>query len=154
RTGQIKLSQAAFVPALAPSSSATVRTTDRPSYAYLAPEVVEKAELSARSAIYSAGAIFYELLGGKVLFEGANHYQVVASVLERGISARELVREGVPEELISVVARATHPKPIERFAKASDMADAIEAWLISAGRALTPSAIEKYFREPMTAKSG
>lgn len=146
RTGQIKLSHAAFVPAHAGPSCVTVRAGDRISYAYVAPELVEKAEFTSRSAIYSAGIIFHELLGGTVHPEANNHYQAVASVLERGVSARELAREGVPEELIAVVARATHPKPEERYPSAMEMADAIEAWLFASGRPLTPSMLEKFFR--------
>lgn len=146
KTGQVKLSHHAFVPALAGPSCVTVRAGDRTSYAYVAPELVEKAEFTSRSAIYSAGIIFHELLGGTVHPEANNHYQAVASVLERGVSARELAREGVPEALIEVVARATQPKAEERFSSAMEMADAIEAWLFASGRPLTPSMLEKFFR--------
>src|SRR5438105_4772003 len=50
---------------------------------YMAPEQLEGKEADARSDIFAFGAVLYELVTGKLAFEGKSQASVIAAILER-----------------------------------------------------------------------
>jgi serine/threonine-protein kinase len=92
----------------------------------MAPEQVDSAgAVTARSDVYSLGAILYELLAGRPPHVADSVERLLFSILTaRPVPLAEL-RPEVPGELCDVVHRALSSDPEQRFATARDLADAL-----------------------------
>ena len=94
---------------------------------YLAPEQIGGADASAASDIYATGVVLYELLTGRLPFEGSNPIEIFEKHLRAEAVAPSRVRPGVSPALDRVVARAMARRPEERFASAAELAQALRA---------------------------
>jgi eukaryotic-like serine/threonine-protein kinase len=88
---------------------------------YMAPEQLRGAA-DARTDLFAAGCVLYELLTGRRLLEEAD---VAAGALRPSALLRR-VRPDVPEPVPAAVDRATAFDPAERFGHARDFARALE----------------------------
>lgn len=88
---------------------------------YLSPEQVKGQPGSRQSDIYSLGIILYELLTGKVPFDGGT---AVAIALKHSQNAMPLVRDfdqQIPQALENVILKATAKNPADRYDSVSAM---------------------------------
>lgn len=98
-------------------------------YFYMSPEQVSGARVDARSDIFSAGVLLWELLTGRALHEATDLPSLLAAVRAAEVPAPSSLRPGVPSELDFIVATATAAVPEERYADAASMADALQGFL-------------------------
>jgi serine/threonine protein kinase len=91
---------------------------------YMAPEQAQGGRASARSDIFSLGAVAYELLAGRRPFGGESVPAVLYSVVH---SAPEALAKWLPElpALATVVEKALAKDPGERFENAGEMREAL-----------------------------
>jgi serine/threonine protein kinase len=88
---------------------------------YMPPEQVRGLEVDARSDIWSLGVVLYEMLTGKVPFEGETPIDVALAILhEEPAPLAELV-EGVPEALDDLVDKALRKDKEERQQTAREL---------------------------------
>lgn len=100
---------------------------------YMSPEQWDDASrVTARSDVYSLGAILFEILAGEKLHEEGPElktmYATTMGLVEARPSARRPHRD-VPPELDALCVRATATSIDERCASARELADAIDAFL-------------------------
>ena len=114
-------------------------------YAYLAPEYIAGEPCSVQTDVYAAGIMLFELLSGRECFTGSTAYEVMWKIVNKGVPMYRLQREGVPEDLQRLVARATSMVPERRYASAQDMANALEAWLMRSQKHATPWVLSVFF---------
>jgi len=89
---------------------------------YISPEQVEGKFGTARSDLYALGVMLYEMLTGKVPFEGANPFAAMnARLLNNPVPPREL-NLAVSPQLQEIVYRALERNPNNRYARARDFA--------------------------------
>jgi serine/threonine-protein kinase len=93
---------------------------------YLAPEQVSGAQATPSSDLYSAGAILYEMLGGRKPFQAETPIAVAMKRLTEDPPALRTLRKDVPEPVVAVVDRALARDPSDRFASAADMRAALD----------------------------
>jgi serine/threonine-protein kinase len=111
---------------------------------YMSPEQATGEKIGIRSDIYSLGIVLYEMLAGRVPFEGES----VQSILMKQATAeptpiREIRRE-VPEQLAAVLDRMLVKDPAQRIATAAE----VDAALLEA----VPAAARKGGSEQAGAK--
>lgn len=96
---------------------------------YVSPEQVEGQPVDARSDVYSLGIVLYQMLTGRVPFQGATPTAVLhAHVYTEPPSMRQFKPDVTPE-VEAVVQRALRKNPAERFATACELVDALQAAL-------------------------
>ena len=96
---------------------------------YVAPEQVLGRPADARSDLYSAGAVLYEMLTGHAPFRQADAMgRALASVLEPVPVAHE-ANPLVPAQLSAIVRRAMARKPEDRYQSAAELRADLESVL-------------------------
>lgn len=88
--------------------------------AYLSPEQVERGIADARSDVYAAGLILFELLTGQRAVEGDSPIHVAFQHVHGSLAAPSDIVDGLPSQLDDLVALATHRDPDERPRDAGD----------------------------------
>jgi serine/threonine-protein kinase len=94
---------------------------------YLSPEQAQGQEVTARSDVYSIGVMLYELLTGKLPFEGDSAVAIALKHMQQ--PPPPMGREGLRVEpnLEAVVMGALAKEPAARWQSAEDFAAALEA---------------------------
>ena len=84
------------------------------SVAYLSPEQVETGTADARSDVYAAGVLLWELLTGVPPYAGETAYSVAHKHVSEDVPAPSTVVAGIPAALDALVVRATRRDPALR----------------------------------------
>ena len=89
---------------------------------YAAPEQLEGRRVDARTDVYAAGCVLYQMLTGSVPFPQEHEAAIMfAHMSAAPQSVRELV-PSLPAELDGVIARAMAKNPDDRYPSAGDLA--------------------------------
>ena len=110
-------------------NSLTQTNTLMGSVHYLSPEQARGSIATKKSDIYSLGIILYELLTGKVPFEGENAVSIAIKHFREDIPSVRSVNPHIPQPLENVVIRATAKDPIDRYENVKQMADDLKTSL-------------------------
>lgn len=94
---------------------------------YLSPEHARDGRVDARSDIYSAGVLLWELLTGKQMFAGRARVRVLADILKGNLRAPIEIARTVPEGVSAACMRALALDPENRFRSARDFGDGLGA---------------------------
>jgi serine/threonine-protein kinase len=86
---------------------------------YMAPEQVKGQRGDERTDIYSLGAILYEMLTGRLPFEGPNAYAVMNSRLVGDPAAPRAHNPSIRPEVEEIVLHAMERNPDDRYASAA-----------------------------------
>jgi serine/threonine-protein kinase len=94
---------------------------------YFSPEQAQGKNLGIESDLYSMGILLYELLSGRVPFEGENPVAIaIKQVQAQAPSIRE-ANPAVSQSMESVLEKAMRKLPAERFRSAEEFLDALAA---------------------------
>jgi serine/threonine-protein kinase len=94
---------------------------------YMSPEQAIGDAVDARSDVFSFGVILYEMLTGQLPFSGKTMSEVLRQLHFAEPPAVESLRAEVPPSLRSVVTKALHKKPDNRFASMSEVAGVLSS---------------------------
>ncbi|WP_344059303.1 Stk1 family PASTA domain-containing Ser/Thr kinase [Terrabacter lapilli] len=92
---------------------------------YLSPEQVERGVADPRSDVYAAGLLLFEMLTGRKAVTGETPIQIAYNHVHGSIPAPSSVVPTVPDALDELVARATAPRPDDRFESAAEFVTAL-----------------------------
>jgi serine/threonine protein kinase len=91
---------------------------------YMAPEQVQGAEAEPRADLYAAGVSLFEVLTGRLPFEG-DDYAVRKGHVETPPPDPRIYRPDIPPELVNIIQKAMAKRPEERFQTAEAFRDAL-----------------------------
>ena len=94
---------------------------------YMSPEQCRGEAVDARSDIFSAGIVLFEMLAGQKPFTGRNAAEVFSKLLLEPAPDLGGIVADLPTAICQVVARCLAKAPADRFASAADMAAALQA---------------------------
>ena len=103
--------------------------------AYMSPEQVASRPVDARSDIFAAGVILYEMLSGAHPFSGATSVETMAAILQATPGPLSGRGRAIPHDLVNVVNRCMQKSPEDRFASGSELLQSL-----TAGRPSQPGA--------------
>ena len=88
---------------------------------YMSPEQASGKEVDARTDIWSLGVVLYEMVTGRVPFEGSTPSHVIVAILEKEPLPLSAYVEGVPEALEWIVTEALTKDREERTQTAREL---------------------------------
>ena len=120
RDGSVKVADFGIA-RLASSAQSTLTQEALGSVHYISPEQAKGSRVDARTDIYSAGVVLYEMTTGRLPFEGDSAVSIaIQHINSMPLAPRELNPE-IPEALEKIIMRAMAPSPDDRYASADDM---------------------------------
>ncbi|GAA3037997.1 protein kinase [Gordonia defluvii] len=122
--GDVKIADFGLVRAVA-EAGITSASVILGTAAYLSPEQVESTRADARSDVYSAGVVMFELLTGRTPFHGDTPLGLAYARLSYDVPAPGDVVDGVPAAFDDIVLRATERIPGDRYPDGFAMARAV-----------------------------
>jgi serine/threonine-protein kinase len=108
--------------------------------AYMAPEQLKGGKVDRRVDVFGAGVVFWEMLTGARLFDGADEGEIYGKVLRGDVPRPSKVATGIERRTDALVLRALARNPARRYESARAMALAIETTLPLA----TPSQVGQW----------
>ncbi len=115
---------------------------------YMPPEQVEGKETDQRSDIYSLGAILYEMVTGKVPFEGDTALSIAVKQKTETPKAPVELNSQIPDALDSVIMRCLEKDKEKRYQSAGELRSELEG--IEKGIPTTERIVPE--RKPLTSR--
>ena len=103
---------------------------------YMSPEQVHGLPIDARSDLFSAGIVLYQLLTGTRPFDGTGDYDIIQKIVGQAPPAPTGINPQLPAAIDEVITRALAKLREDRYASAQDFSAALQA---AAGLATDPT---------------
>lgn len=120
--GVVKIADFGIAIALS-ETSITQTNTMLGSVHYLSPEQARGSMATNQSDIYAIGIILYEMLCGKVPFDGESAVTIALKHFQEEIPSVRIYDPNVPQSLENIVLHATAKDPADRYKNADEMYD-------------------------------
>ena len=93
---------------------------------YISPEQAKGDKTDARTDIYSVGVMLYEMLSGKLPFDGDGAVSIAIMQISDKAKPLSQVAPNVPQGLCQITEKAMEKEPEKRYQSAREMLEAIE----------------------------
>ncbi|WP_051399472.1 Stk1 family PASTA domain-containing Ser/Thr kinase [Haloechinothrix halophila] len=122
KTGAVKVMDFGIARAIHDGQAAMTQTAAVIGTAqYLSPEQARGESVDARSDVYAAGCVLYELLTGEPPFTGDSPVAVAYQHVREDATAPSLINPNISPELDAVVLKALTKGPANRYQSAAEM---------------------------------
>jgi serine/threonine-protein kinase len=145
--GTVKLCDFGIAKATLATSEQTQAGLFKGKFAYMSPEQSKGQQLDARSDVFSAGILLWELLCGQRLFKRDNDMKILMAVGQDEIRAPRMWRPEVPAELDRIVMKALDRAVDQRYPSAQEMRVDLEALLRDQKWEADAMAVSRWMRE-------
>jgi serine/threonine protein kinase len=105
--------------------------------AYVSPEQAEGEPLDHRTDIYSLGVVLYEMVIGRVPYQGTTPMRIINKHIHEPPPRPRSLRPDLNEAVEQVILKALAKKPAQRYNRARDLAEALRSSLEPALMQLT-----------------
>lgn len=133
------------------ADSATIIRTEKVmgSAQYLSPEQAKGINVDVRTDIYSLGIVLYEMLTGKVPFDGETAVSIaLKQIQEKPVPPMELNTE-IPIALNNIVLKAMEKDPINRYQSAKELIDSLDNFSNNSNINFTNNSLKNEFTRIM-----
>ena len=117
---------------------------------YMSPEQLRGRQVDARTDVYAAGAVLYEMATGTRPFPQRQNAELMAAILHENPPSTRSINRQVSPQLDSVIAKALEKEPERRYQSARELQVALEG--LQEGTAGNVGAIQ--YRAPIYAVGG
>jgi serine/threonine-protein kinase len=94
----------------------------------MAPEQVQGERGDARTDVYALGVILFELLVGRVPWEGDNPLAIMNQAVTRPAPSLRELDPAIPPPLEAIVRKCLRKDPAERYPDAAALSADLESW--------------------------
>jgi len=103
-------------------ASQTTQVSGVGSPAYMSPEQVKEQPLTHQTDIFSLGVVMYQLLTGRLPFQGTNNYSMIYQIINTDPAPPSRQRPGIPANVDAIVMRALQKNTANRYQSWDDFA--------------------------------
>jgi len=114
---------------------------------YMSPEQLMAADLDARSDLYAAGAVIFECLTGRVVFDAPNVAMLILAQVEQAAPDPRTLNPAIPHDLALIVLKALEKSREARWANAAEFSNALDEVDVPAGRAGDSGSMKAFGRQ-------
>lgn len=118
KDGKVKIADFGIAKAISANTN-TISTNVMGSVHYSSPEQSRGGYLDAKSDIYSLGIVMFEMVTGRVPFDGDTTVAVAIQHLQEDIPSPAIYAPEIPISLEKIILKCTSKSPSNRYAKAS-----------------------------------
>jgi serine/threonine-protein kinase len=93
---------------------------------YISPEQAQGKQVSNVSDLYSTGVVLFEMLTGRVPFDGDSSVAIALQHISNPPAKPSNVNPAIPPVLDAVVLKAMSKSPVERYSSAEEFSQALE----------------------------
>lgn len=94
--------------------------------AYISPERVMGMAIDARSDIYALGIMLFEMLSGKLPFQGSTPLETALMRIQQPVPSLRQMTPGIPEAFDLLISKALERDPARRYQHAGEIAASFE----------------------------
>lgn len=98
---------------------------------YFSPEQAESCQVDYKSDIYSIGILTYEMVTGRLPYDGDNPFSIAKMHKEQKPIEPSSYKTDLPKAFEAIILRAMEKEPRNRFQSAADMLNKVEDMLIN-----------------------
>jgi len=150
--GQVKVVDFGIAKAIG-ASTTTKTGVYKGKAGYIAPEQAKAAPVDARADVFAVGVMLWEALAERRMATGETDLAVLAMRIG-GMDCKVLeAAPDAPPELAAVCDRAMALEAADRFESASDMRDALEAWLDAQPKRVSSKDLGAYLAKAFATES-
>ena len=102
-------------------------------FGYMSPEQVRGQPIDARSDLFAAGVVLYELLTAEKLFTAESDFSTLEKVRNADVPPPRVHNEAIPPELERIVLKALAREPADRYQSASDLHEELSGFALADG---------------------
>ena len=121
KSGEVKVMDFGIARITDQANTMTITNDIVGSVHYLSPEQASGSEITELSDVYSCGIVFYEMLTGKLPYDGQNPVSVAVNHIQGGLIPPKDIINDVPQEIENIVLKDTMRDPQKRFKSALEM---------------------------------
>lgn len=118
RDGKVKVADFGIARA---ATAQTVSSAAMGSVHYISPEQARGGYSDTRSDIYSLGITIYEMVTGRLPFEGDNTVTIALAHLEEPITRPSIYNPEIPASLENIILKCTEKKPERRYGSVTEV---------------------------------
>ncbi|MGE5027521.1 MAG: serine/threonine protein kinase, partial [Betaproteobacteria bacterium] len=107
--------------------------------AYMAPEYINDKVISEKNDIFAAGLVRYERVAGRKAVPGKDIYQIMRHIAAKPIELPPGSEAAIDEELGDIILKATAKNPLDRYASAQEMRNALHAYMLAEENGTAPT---------------
>ena len=116
-------------------------------FAYMSPEQASFLETDRRSDIFSLGAVMFELLAGRKMFDRLEIEEILSAVKSGRIPQLRDLRPEIPGDLDDICLKALARSRDDRYQWAGEMGHALEYYMYHDRYGPTNEKLARYLRE-------
>jgi serine/threonine-protein kinase len=132
REGEVKLVDFGLAKA-ATQALVTDQGMIKGKFSYLSPEAAWGKVVDERADIFAVGALLWEMLAGRRLFEGPSNKDTVLMIREAQVPSLEQFNPYVDQELMSIIWRSLAREVDDRYSTAKELGQDLTSYLFKHG---------------------
>ena len=111
-----------------PSASLTRAGTILGTVGYMSPEQLRGEPIDERSDIFAIGVMLYEMLAGRVPWEGDNALSVMSQHISAPVPPLHEINSAVPPPIEGIIRKCLRKNPDERYEDATSLLKDLQNW--------------------------
>ncbi|QSQ25985.1 serine/threonine protein kinase [Pyxidicoccus parkwayensis] len=116
----------------------------RPKLTYLSPEQISGDAKDARSDVYLAGVVVYQMLCGALHIDGDHDFARLEQIREGRLVPARMHNPSLDDGLVAILERAMATRPEDRYPSAESMQQALSEWLDAHAPGLHPGTLKHW----------